>query len=240
MADTDTSAQAMTLKAKGNVLFRDGKYLESIVEYTAAVELDRANPVVYSNRSLAFLKLGQHFYALKDAETTIRLNSDWSKGYYRKGQVEEAAEQYDEAKDTYERGLKVCPVDEGLKTALAELAVKSAERTKEEKFRTTKYIFFSAVFCSAIVALDMNLQLNIFGNPFFRWIFVTFAVFFGMIMSRIRATSHNTKMKQLLAPPLDLLKELENGQAFSKPNMDDESEFTPTSDVTSNTDKKEN
>ena len=67
------------LKEKGNECVRNKKYEESIFHYTHAIKLDPKNYSLYSNRSLAFLKLHHLYYAMLDAKETIRLKPDWAK-----------------------------------------------------------------------------------------------------------------------------------------------------------------
>lgn len=67
------------LKEQGNQCIKDGKFMEAVLHYTHAIKLDPKNYSLYSNRSLAFLKLQQYFYALEDAKETIKLKPDWAK-----------------------------------------------------------------------------------------------------------------------------------------------------------------
>lgn len=53
--------------------------MEAVFHYTHALKLDPKNYSLYSNRSLAFLKSQQYYYALQDAMETIRLQPDWAK-----------------------------------------------------------------------------------------------------------------------------------------------------------------
>lgn len=63
----------------GNQCIKDGKAIEAIFHYTHAIKLDPKNYSLHSNRSLAFLKSEQYYYALEDAKETIRLKPDWAK-----------------------------------------------------------------------------------------------------------------------------------------------------------------
>ena len=51
-----------------------------------------------SNRSAALLKLNKMAKALADAEECIKSRQDWEKGYFRKGNVLEALQRYEEVK----------------------------------------------------------------------------------------------------------------------------------------------
>lgn len=58
---------------------KENKFEEAILYYTYAIKQDTSNYALYSNRSLAFLKVKQYFFALDDAIETIRLNPTWPK-----------------------------------------------------------------------------------------------------------------------------------------------------------------
>lgn len=67
------------LKDLGNAAVKNGKYEEAVLHYTHAIKLDSANYTLYSNRSFAFLKMQQFYFAMEDANETIRLNPTWAK-----------------------------------------------------------------------------------------------------------------------------------------------------------------
>ncbi|XP_052268547.1 hsp70-Hsp90 organising protein-like, partial [Dreissena polymorpha] len=89
------------LRLQGNECVKAGKYTEAVLHYTHALDTDRQNHLIYSNRSLAFLKLQQYYLAMQDANTTIRLQPKWPKGYFRKGEVEFQAGHYQSALLSY-------------------------------------------------------------------------------------------------------------------------------------------
>lgn len=53
--------QAETLKAKGNVAFRDGNYLEAEDLYTQAIQKFSRNPLIFTNRANVRLRLQQWY-----------------------------------------------------------------------------------------------------------------------------------------------------------------------------------
>jgi tetratricopeptide (TPR) repeat protein len=75
------------LRLQGNELYKLRKFKESSDMYSEALELDPNNILIHSNQALVFSKLNELDDALVHAETCIRLNSKWPKGYYRKGNV---------------------------------------------------------------------------------------------------------------------------------------------------------
>ncbi|XP_059632481.1 U-box domain-containing protein 70-like [Cornus florida] len=100
---------AASLKDQGNEFFKSGNYLKAASLYTQALKKDPCNPLLYSNRAAAFLHLVELNKALADAETTITLKPFWEKGYFRKGCILEAMEQYDDALAAFERALQHNP-----------------------------------------------------------------------------------------------------------------------------------
>lgn len=66
-------------KEKGNECIRIGKCTEAVLHYSFAIKLDPSDAALYSNRSLAFLKLKQFYYANEDAKKAIQLKPDWAK-----------------------------------------------------------------------------------------------------------------------------------------------------------------
>ena len=71
--------QAEELKNKGNAAFQAKNYGEAVEHFTAAIALDSANHVLYSNRSACYASLQRYDDALKDAEHTIQLKPQWAK-----------------------------------------------------------------------------------------------------------------------------------------------------------------
>ena len=66
-------------KAKGNAAMGQKNYADAIKHYSAAIELDPKNHVLYSNRSAAYVSSGNIDEALKDGEKTVELNPNWAK-----------------------------------------------------------------------------------------------------------------------------------------------------------------
>ena len=75
----DVTLQVESLKTQGNECVRSKNFAEAVIHYTHAAQKDPKNHMLYSNRSLAFLKLQQFYYALEDAKETIKLQPYWAK-----------------------------------------------------------------------------------------------------------------------------------------------------------------
>ncbi|ETI39827.1 hypothetical protein L917_13917 [Phytophthora nicotianae] len=126
--------QAEAFKVEGNKLLADKQFTDAVEMYTRAIELDPENAVYYSNRSAAYLAMGDaRGKALKDAEKCIELKPDWWKGYSRKGAAEHALLRFDAARATYNEGLKLDPDNTSLLQASEEAYAAGQEHSKQLK-----------------------------------------------------------------------------------------------------------
>eukprot|EP01062_Namystynia_karyoxenos_P019115 TRINITY_DN17159_c0_g1_i1.p1 TRINITY_DN17159_c0_g1~~TRINITY_DN17159_c0_g1_i1.p1 ORF type:complete len:592 (+),score=303.25 TRINITY_DN17159_c0_g1_i1:109-1776(+) len=107
-------------KAKGNAAFQAGNFPEAVQLFSKAIDLDEKNHVLYSNRSAAYASMRDWPKALEDAKTCTTLKPDWAKGYTRLGAAFQGIHRYDDAIAAYERGLKIDPSMEALKSGLAQ------------------------------------------------------------------------------------------------------------------------
>uniref|UniRef100_A0A8C9WV07 Stress-induced-phosphoprotein 1 n=2 Tax=Scleropages formosus TaxID=113540 RepID=A0A8C9WV07_SCLFO len=130
----ERAARISELKEKGNKALSSGQLEEAIRCYTEALTLDPSNHVLYSNRSAAYAKKGDYENALKDACKTVEIKPDWGKGYSRKAAALEFLKRFDEAKETYQEGLKREPNNQQLKEGLQNVDVRLAEKKMMNPF----------------------------------------------------------------------------------------------------------
>jgi tetratricopeptide (TPR) repeat protein len=129
--DPSTST-AEDYKAVGNACVQAGLYTTSIKFYSAAIERDPENEVLYSNRSAAYLQstlLSGPSSALKDAQKAIALKPSWFKGYLRKADALFAVGKFVEAVNAYNECLKLNP---DCSTAVESRKLCEAERDRAE------------------------------------------------------------------------------------------------------------
>ncbi|CAI5743112.1 unnamed protein product [Hyaloperonospora brassicae] len=131
------AAQAEGFKAEGNARLAAQRYADAVEMYTRAIELDPDNAVYYSNRSAAYLAMGDaRGKALHDAKKCIELKPDWWKGYSRKGAAEHALQRFDAARATFNEGLRLEPENSSLLQAAEEAYAagqRHSERLKEQE-----------------------------------------------------------------------------------------------------------
>ncbi|CAG0880381.1 unnamed protein product [Cyprideis torosa] len=74
----------------GNDRFTIGKMVEALREYKSAEQIVSCDPLLLSNMSAVYLKLGDVTKGLKKATECQRLRPHWAKTYYRLGAAHEA------------------------------------------------------------------------------------------------------------------------------------------------------
>ena len=102
------AALAESLKVEGNLLFKEGKFLEAREKYTESLKHDSCSSIVYSNRSLTSIKLKDYDWALLDAQESVRLDPGWAKGFLRKAVALQGLDRHAEVMQTAAEGFKVC------------------------------------------------------------------------------------------------------------------------------------
>ncbi|KAG5504505.1 hypothetical protein JKF63_04957 [Porcisia hertigi] len=101
-------------KNKGNELFQSGLFSEAVAAYTVGIDFDSASAtthVLYANRAMCYLKLGQWIAAEKDATTCVHMNTGYAKAYYRRAIARKHLGKLREARTDLEAVLALAPKD---------------------------------------------------------------------------------------------------------------------------------
>ncbi|KAL5004967.1 hypothetical protein ScPMuIL_018423 [Solemya velum] len=200
-----SKTQAEQYKEQGNECVKGGNFAEAVVHYSHAIKLDSHNHLLYSNRSLAFLKMEQYYLAINDARETIRIQPSWPKGYFRKGEVEYNAGAYREALMSYRQALLLDPSDSCIREALTR-TIKELEKLRKAESREP-LLFTSGGVCLGVVIVLADYFLT--KEPSIRHIglqILLIAVFggFGFLLYKAYAFLQDTHKSSLLEKPLDL------------------------------------
>ncbi|CAM9578520.1 unnamed protein product [Ectocarpus sp. 4 AP-2014] len=100
---------ASDLKEKGNAAFASKRYEEAEGLYSQAIAMlgEEAPHTLFGNRAAARLGLGLPQQALEDAETAIKKDGTWLKGYHRKACAHQAMGERGVALETYRHALDI-------------------------------------------------------------------------------------------------------------------------------------
>jgi len=131
--EADYVIAANGFKDEGNAAFKNGDMVTAIEAYTSAIDLIPDNEIYYSNRSAAYMKADSISKALKDGEKCISLNPNFIKGYNRLGSAQQALKRYDQAIDTYKKGLEIESNNDSLLKSL-QLCYNEQEKEKEIRY----------------------------------------------------------------------------------------------------------
>lgn len=101
--------------AKGNELYKGGKYPDSLKEYNECIKRNPKNPKYYSNRAASLIKLMEFSSAAKDCDKALELDPLFLRAFQRKATCHIMMKELHKAIDTYEKGMKLFPTDQELK-----------------------------------------------------------------------------------------------------------------------------
>ncbi|BFZ01058.1 hypothetical protein BsWGS_04097 [Bradybaena similaris] len=203
--------QAEQCKDEGNKCMKEGNYTAAVIHYTEAVKHEPNSAILFSNRALAFLKIDQLYLAMEDAQKAIKLEPSWPKGFFRKGEIEFRAGQYDKALMSYRQALLLDPSDEGL---LAAVSKTNKEIVKDRKDATQKPLMYSCIGLMvgvAIVAADQLMTTKpAIQYSLLQLLLVAGCGGVGYAIAKIKRFFILSHRKAMLEEPLDLLKEINN------------------------------
>ncbi|XP_064163100.1 tetratricopeptide repeat protein 28 [Anguilla rostrata] len=127
-----SKAEFMEKVRRSNEACQRGDFHSAVRLYSEALLADPQNCILYSNRSAAHLKLGQHQVALDDAIKARLLNPKWPKAYFRQGVALQYLGRHADALAAFASGLAQDPKSLQLLVGMVEAAMKSPLRESLE------------------------------------------------------------------------------------------------------------
>jgi stress-induced-phosphoprotein 1 len=96
-------------KQKGNEALKIGDNKSACEYYTQGLEIEPENFTILSNRAAAYLALGNFQKSLEDGETLLKIQPKWSKSYLRHGTALKFLKRFEEAAESFSKGLEIEP-----------------------------------------------------------------------------------------------------------------------------------
>ncbi|KAK1832081.1 U-box domain-containing protein [Podospora conica] len=131
------SAKWILLKQDGNKKFQAGDWEGAEALYTKALIVNPDSPVLYTNRTMARLKMKMWEAAISDCNECLRIFPDNMKAHYYLGQAHLELANYDEALEHAQRAYKLCvnTHDKSLSAALAMVRLCKSKRWDDSERR---------------------------------------------------------------------------------------------------------
>ncbi|KAM6973000.1 tetratricopeptide repeat protein 12 [Aplochiton taeniatus] len=139
MASQQGSTESQALKEEGNKEFTRGDYVAAVKHYTAGLEELRDMQSLYTNRALAYIKLGKYDEAIIDCEWALKCNESCVKAYLYAGRAHQALKNFNEARSSYQ---KILEIEAGKEKMVKEcLTQVDLEEEKEHQERSAREQF---------------------------------------------------------------------------------------------------
>lgn len=227
MANTDSSGpkEAEEAKKKGNDCIKEKKYIEAMLHYTHAIKIEPRNHTLYSNRSLAFLRMDQYYHAMEDAYKVIELKPDWPKGYFRKGEIEFKTEHFNEALASYKQGLMMDSDDTGLQEAVARTSrMLRGQRTKEGRMPIYGLLISTLIGLMVVIGDETLTKTPTLNHIVLKILVLTVFVGFGFLAAKGFRYFVRSQRDSLLDAPIDIFTGEKEKSTIQKPNSNAETE----------------
>ncbi len=155
--------QCLTLKGSGNRCFQNGEYERAADMFTKCIALrEKAGAVIsaaednshiyYSNRSAAYVKLGQFELAKRDAlESIERSRGEWAKGWVRLAVASLALDDLTTHAKAYARAFKLDPLNDDLKDKM-----NKAQKQEQKAIENGLFKFKSNASSSSVKASSVG------------------------------------------------------------------------------------
>jgi len=106
--------------------------LAAVNGYSKAIEHDANNPVYWSNRAFAHIRLDEFGAAIGDSTRAIELDRQYAKAYYRRGDAAFALSHFRDAVADFRAAARLAPRDPDLRRKLVE-AERELKRVRFEE-----------------------------------------------------------------------------------------------------------
>ncbi|RVE66182.1 hypothetical protein OJAV_G00124180 [Oryzias javanicus] len=127
-----SKAEFLERVRRSNQACQQGDFGLAVRLYSEALNADPQNCILYSNRSAAYLRLGQYGTALDDAVKARLINPKWPKAYFRQGVALQYLGRHADALAAFASGLAQDPKSLQLLVGMVEAAMKSPLRDSLE------------------------------------------------------------------------------------------------------------
>jgi len=115
---SEIPASASALKDQGNAALAASHFAEAADLYTQAIEIHE-HPVFFSNRAMAYIRMEQYGLAIVDADSSIKMDPEYVKAYYRRGSAQFALGKNKQAKKDFKKVCQMKPKDKDARKKLA-------------------------------------------------------------------------------------------------------------------------
>jgi len=125
------------LKEEGSNLYKNNKTKEAIEKWEKSVSLDiyhkKFNSLVYGNLMTAYNKLNDNSKSLKAINEALRLDPNFAKGYFKRGQIYCKIEDYQEAAKDYQTAQNLDP-SLNLQGEIQKVSQKASKQAKTKDY----------------------------------------------------------------------------------------------------------
>ena len=210
--------KAEDLRLKGNKCMSDKNYAEALLHYTHGIKLDSTSVKLYANRSLAFLKLQQYYYAIEDAKETIKLDPNWFKGYLRRASVQFECGLYEEAIKSYHLALEFINEENCSNCHKFEEEMNSSLKKSLENMGKQMALDYQIPWIGAAIGLVAGMALITWDyvtnysdpwirHPILKLLIIGFVSIIFFFTAKVQRSYTKSYKETLLKPPLDLFKD---------------------------------
>ena len=113
--------KAEEAKQRGNTFFREKKFPQAIAEYEDAVKRAPNDAPIRNNLSAALTKIMDFNGAKTQVEKALEIDSNYTKAWARKGDIEMAFKEHHKALESYKKGLALDPTNSSCKDGLVKV-----------------------------------------------------------------------------------------------------------------------